>query len=362
MALRRHLRQGLPLRACARQLSASAAVPETMRALVVHDTGGAEQLKLESAYPVPALVDGQVLVANQYSGVNFIDTYHRGGLYPRELPFICGQEGAGVVAATTPAAEAQGIALGDRVAYSVLGAYCEYTAVPAAKILQVPDGVGLDVANACLTQGLTAHYLTHECHAGLVKEGEWMLIHGVGSGACQWAAQIAKIKGYKVIGTTSTSKADIGQATGVDELIVLDEAPGTSYEDYTSQDIVAQVMEMTGGAGAKCVIDGIGLATYEISLDCLARRGVFISNASGAVPAYPPLRHIAKSSFMTRPKLLDYTVDREELLYRANDIFGWIADGSLRVTIDKTFPLADGPAAHEYLEAGLSRGKLVYEL
>lgn len=344
--------------------SSSSSVPETMRALVVHDVGGPDKLTLEDTYPVPTLADGQVLVANHYSGVNFIDTYHRGGLYPRELPFICGQEGAGVVAATTPVAEEQGIKLGDRVAYSVLGAYCEYTAVPAAKILKVPETVGLDVANACLTQGLTAHYLTHECHAGLVQKGEWMLIHGVGSGACQWAAQIAKIKGYKVIGTTSTSKAEIGMATGVDELIVLDEAPGTSYEDYASKDIVAQVMKITEGAGVKCVIDGIGLATYEISLDCLARRGIFISfgNASGAVPAYPPLRHIAKSSFMTRPKLLDYTTDREELLYRANDLFNWIADGNLKVSIDKTFPLAEGPAAHEYLEAGLSRGKLVYEL
>jgi NADPH2:quinone reductase len=139
--------------------------------------------------------------------------------------------------------------------------------------LVVQDGIGLDVANACLTQGLTAHYLTHDAHAQLIQPGEWMLIHGVGSGACQWAAQMAKIKGYKVIGTTSTSKEAVGAATGCDELIVLDEAPGTSYEDYTSKDIVAKVMEVTGGAGCKAVIDGIGLATFDISMDCLARRG-----------------------------------------------------------------------------------------
>lgn len=135
------------------------------------------------------------------------------------------------------------------------------------------DGIGLDVANACLTQGLTAHYLTHDAHAQLIKPGEWMLIHGVGSGACQWAAQMAKIKGYKVIGTTSTSKEAVGAATGCDELIVLDEAPGTSYEDYTSKDIVAKVLEVTDGVGCKAVIDGIGLATFDISMDCLARRG-----------------------------------------------------------------------------------------
>ena len=142
-------------------------------------------------------------------------------------------------------------------------------------------------------------------------------------------------QGYKVIGTTSTSKAEIGAATGCDELIVLDEAPGTSYEDYTSQDIVGKVMEVTDGVGCKAVVDGIGLATYEISLDCLARRGIFITfgNASGAVPAYPPLKHIGKSSFMTRPKLLDYTVDRAELLSRADDIFGWIEAGELNVSV-----------------------------
>ena len=194
-------------------------------------------------------------------------------------------------------------------------------------------------------------------------------------------------QGYKVIGTTSTSKAEIGAATGCDELIVLDEAPGTSYEDYTSQDIVGKVMEVTDGVGCKAVVDGIGLATYEISLDCLARRGIFITfgNASGAVPAYPPLKHIGKSSFMTRPKLLDYTVDRAELLSRADDIFGWIEAGELNVSVrpsaqphpsppwhslrmvrplqvDKTFELAEAVQGHEYLEAGLSRGKLVYRV
>jgi len=357
------------LRRCAlpRNARAFSTVPSTMRAAVVHKTGGAEVLTVENAYPVPELADGQALVKNDFAGINFIDTYHRGGLYPRDLPFIGGQEGGGYVAATTPGAEAAGVKVGDRVAYSVLGTYCEYTAVPAAKLLTVPENIGLDVAQACLTQGLTAHYLTHDAHAGLIQEGEWMLIHGVGSGACQWAAQMAKLKGYKVaqvIGTTSTSKAEIGAATGVDELIVLDEADGTSYEDYTSKDIVAMVNDITGGAGCKAVIDGIGLATYEISLACLAQRGIFITfgNASGAVPAYPPLKHIAKSSFMTRPKLLDYTRDRAELLSRADDIFGWIDSGDLNVTVDKSYPLSEAVEGHQYLEAGLSRGKVVYEI
>ena len=303
---------------------------------MVRETGPSSVMKVEHDYPVPKLAPGGVLVANKYSGINFIDTYHRSGLYKRELPFIGGQEGGGFVAAVTPEAEAQGVKVGDRVAYSsVFQTYAEYTAVPANKCVTVPEEVPLDVAVSCGVQGMTAHYLTHSAHAGLVKPGEWMLIHGTGSGTCQWAAQMAKLRGYKVIGTCSESKQDIARATGVDELIVYKEAPGTSYEDYSSVDLVPKVMEITGGEGVKAVIDGIGLATWETSIEVLARRGIFVSfgNASGAVPAFPPLRFINKSGFLTRPKLNDYTVTREELLSRANDIYGWINKGDLKVAV-----------------------------
>ena len=257
----------------------------------MRETGPSSVMKVEHDYPVPKLAPGGVLVKNKYSGINFIDTYHRSGLYKRELPFIGGQEGGGFVAAVTPEAEAQGVKVGDRVAYSsVFQTYAEYTAVPANKVVTVPEEVPLDVAVSCGVQGMTAHYLTHSAHAGLVKPGEWMLIHGTGSGTCQWAAQMAKLRGYKVIGTCSESKQDIARATGVDELIVYKEAPGTSYEDYSSVDLVPKVMEITGGEGVKAVIDGIGLATWETSIEVLARRGIFVSfgNASGAVPAFPP--------------------------------------------------------------------------
>ena len=308
---------------------------------MVRETGPSSVMKVEHDYPVPKLAPGGVLVANKYSGINFIDTYHRSGLYKRELPFIGGQEGGGFVAAVTPEAEAQGVKVGDRVAYSsVFQTYAEYTAVPANKCVTVPEEVPLDVAVSCGVQGMTAHYLTHSAHAGLVKPGEWMLIHGTGSGTCQWAAQMAKLRGYKVIGTCSESKQDIARATGVDELIVYKEAPGTSYEDYSSVDLVPKVMEITGGEGVKAVIDGIGLATWETSIEVLARRGIFVSfgNASGAVPAFPPLRFINKSGFLTRPKLNDYTVTREELLSRANDIYGWINSGDLKVAVRTRHP------------------------
>jgi NADPH2:quinone reductase len=335
-----------------------------MKAAVVRETGDAHALKVETDFPTPTLKPGQVIVKNQYAGINFIDTYHRKGMYARDLPFIGGQEGGGTVAAVSEEAKNQGIKVGDRVAYSVFGSYAEYTAVPAAKLLPVPEGVGLDVATSCVVQGLTAHYLTTSAHADLIKEGEWCLIHGVGGGTCQWAAQMAKIRGFKVIGTCSKGKEEISRKLGCDDLIVLNEVAGTSYEDYESVDIVKRVMEVTDGKGVKCVIDGIGKSTVDISIDSLAHRGIFVSfgNASGAVPAFPVLRLIGKSAYVTRPKLLDYTVTRDELVWRANEIFGWLKEGKLQVSVDTVFPLDQAAEGHLYLEAGKSKGKVLYEI
>lgn len=338
---------------------------------------------------------GQVIVKNEFAGINFIDTYHRSGLYARDLPFVGGQEGGGTVAAVSDEAAAQGIKVGDRVAYSVFGSYAEYTAVPAAKLLPVPESVSLDVATSCVVQGLTAHYLTTSAHANLIQSGEWCLIHGVAGGTCQWAAQMAKLRGFKVIGTAPKGKRDVAEPLGCDELILLDEVPGTSYEDYSSVDVVKAVQEITDGKGVKCVIDGIGKATVDISIDSLARRGIFVSfgNASGAVPTFPVLRLIAKSAYVTRPKLLDYIVDREELVWRANEIFGWLSEGKLKgklsfgvkgttlplllrfhlshvfdsfvlfsVSVDTTFPLDQAAEGHIYLEAGKSKGKVLYSI
>jgi len=335
-----------------------------MKAAAVREPGDAHALKVENDFPTPELKAGGVIVKNEYAGINFIDTYHRKGLYPREFPFIGGQEGGGTVAAVSEEAAAEGVKVGDKVAYSVFGSYAQYTAVPAAKLLPVPDGVGLDVATACVVQGLTAHYLTCSAHADLIKVGEWCLIHGVGGGTCQWAAQMAKIKGYKVIGTCAKGKEDVAKKLGCDELIVLDEVPGMSFEDYESVDIVAKVMEITDGKGVKSVIDGIGKSTMDISIDSLAHRGIFISfgNASGAVPAFPVLRLIKKSAYVTRPKLLDYTTSRAELEERAGDIFGWLKEGKLNVSVDTCFPLEQAAEGHLYLEEGRSKGKILYKI
>jgi NADPH:quinone reductase len=326
--------------------------------------GDADALKVELDFPTPKLTPGGVIVKNEFAGINFIDTYHRKGLYARDLPFIGGQEGGGIVAAVSDEASKQGVKVGDRVAYSVFGSYAEYTAVPASKLLPVPDDIGMDVATSCVVQGMTAHYLTTSAHADLIKSGEWCLIHGVAGGTCQWAAQMAKLQGFKVIGTAPVGKRDVAEATGCDELILLNEAQGTSYEDYASVDVVAKVMEITGGQGVKCVIDGIGKATMDISIDSLARRGIFVSfgNASGAVPPFPVLRLIGKSAYVTRPKLLDYTVDRDELVWRSSEVFGWLSQGKLKVSVDAVFPLEQAAEGHKYLEAGKSKGKVLYSV
>lgn len=337
-------------------------IPATMKAVVVHSAGDARALTVEPSFPTPVLEPGQVLVRNEFAGINFIDTYHRKGLYPRKYPFVAGQEGGGVVVQTTP--EAQNISVGDRVAYITLGSYSEFTAVPCGKVVPLPDDMEIDVAVACMTQGLTAHYLTTSAHANLIVKGEWCLIFAIASGTCQWAAQMAKARGYKVIGTCSKGKADAAAFSNCDELIVLEEQDSASYADYTSVDIHKKVMAITGGVGVKCIIDGVGKSTVDISLDCLAARSIFISfgNASGAVPAFPLLRLIKKSAFVTRPKLNDYTANHEELMTRVNEVFGWVKDGTLNMSVDKVFALEDAAEGHLYLESGKSRGKLLYKV
>lgn len=201
--------------------------------------------------------------------------------------------------------------------------------------------------------GLTAHYLSSSICDGIAKPGDWVLIYAVGGGTGQWTAQMCKLRGFKVIGTTSKCKAE--QVNDIcDELIVLENEPFKSYADYASVDVVSKVMGFTNGQGCKLIIDGVGKATYEISLKCVARRGLFVSfgNASGAVPAFPVLKLLPKSAYVTRPKLNDYVSTREELLERAREVFEWVQQGKLQMKVDKVFPLEDVRHGHEYLESG----------
>ena len=335
----------------------------TMKAVVIHQHGDASTLVVETDYPSPSkesLTEGEVLIQNHFAGLNFIDTYYRSGLYKQDLPFIGGQEGGGMIIKST----VKEFKEGDLVVYMGFGSYAEYTKVSASKVILLPEGMDMKVAIACMVQGLTAHYLVTDATAGLIKPGEWCLIFSVGSGTTQWAAQMAKLQGYKVIGTTSKTKVDAVPKGFVDELIVLETAEGKTYADYDSVDIVQKVMEITNGRGCKCIIDGVGKSTSDIAIASIAQRGIWITfgNASGPVPPISVLSLTPKSAFCTRPKLGDYIGTREELDARANDVFRWIASGELQVSVDKVFTLDQAPDGHLYLESGQSRGKILFQL
>ena len=318
----------------------------------------------------PTLSPNHALVRNVYAGLNFIDTYHRSGLYPRQKPFILGQEGVGVIVSLGESTgdeeekEEEKLQIGQRVVYSAFGSYAEYTLVPLSQIVAIPSSMDNGTAIAAWVQGLTAHYLTTSAHANLVSSGDYMLIYSVGSGTGQWAAQMAKLKGYKVIGTCSSSKQSQARQCQCDELIVLSEAEGKSYADYESVDIVQKVMDITNGKGVKCILDGVGKSTYQVSLKALAPRGIFVSfgNSSGPVPPFPLSTLTAKSAFVTRPKLKDYIATRDELKSRMQEVFGWIQEGTLKISTDREFQLEQVQEAHEYMEAGKSRGKILIKI
>lgn len=346
----------------------SSSIPSQMKAIVVRETGAAtssQALHYQTDYPTPKLSKpGYALIKNKFSGINFIDTYHRQGLYPRAVPFVCGQEGGGIIVDIEK--DTHDFSIGDTVVYSCFETYAEYTLVPIEKLIKVPNGLSLETALACMVQGLTAHYLVSSAHANLIQKQEWCLIYSVGSGTCQWAAQMAKLRGYKVIGTTSSHKVHQAQLANCDELIVLQEAEGQSYADYehSHDEIISRVMHITSDQGVKCIIDGVGKSTSEISLNCLATRGIFISfgNASGPVEPFPLLRLTKKSAFVTRPKLLDYTSNKKELLERIDEIFAWVQNGALKIGIDQVFDLRDASLAHQYIESGKTKGKLLLKM
>lgn len=334
-----------------------------MKAVVIHQHGDASALVVETDYPAPSsesLTEGEVLVHNQFAGLNFIDTYYRSGLYKQDLPFIGGQEGGGVIVKST----VKDFKEGDMVVYMGFGSYAEYTKVPASKVIKLPEGMDMKIAIACMVQGLTAHYLVTDGTAGLIKPGEWCLIFSVGSGTTQWAAQMAKLQGYKVIGTTSKTKVDAVPKGSVDELIVLETAVGKTYADYDSVNIVKKVMDITNGQGCKCIIDGVGKSTTDVAIGSLAQRGIWITfgNASGPVPPISVLNLAPKSAFCTRPKLGDYISTREELDARAADVFRWVTSGELQVRVDKVFSLDEVSDGHAYLESGQSRGKVLFQI
>lgn len=312
-----------------------------MRAVRITRTGGPEVLDLveiETPRPGP----GEILVRNNAIGVNFIDTYHRTGLYPVKLPSGLGMEGAGVVEAV-----GEGVtrfSVGDLAAYASgpIGAYADQHVVKADRAVKPPAGVSAEAAAAALLKGMTAEFLLRRCYP--VRAGETILVHAAAGGVGSILVQWAKTLGAVVIGTVgSAAKAELARRHGCDHVIL-----------YREEDVAARVREITGGAGVPVAYDSVGAATFEGTLASLARRGLFVSfgNASGPVPPFAPARLSQMGSlFLTRPTLFDYVATTPELDASAQALFDVIASGAMEIEIGQTFPLAEVRRAHEALEA-----------
>jgi NADPH2:quinone reductase len=308
-----------------------------MRAVQIHRHGGPEVMEVADV-PAPEPGTGQVLVEVAAVGVNYRDVYEREGSYGGDLPAIVGVEGAGTV-----------VGSGERVAWvAAPGSYAEQVVVEAERAVPVPDGVSDEVAAAALLQGITAQYLTTATHG--VKAGENVLVHAAAGGVGSLLTQLVTMRGGRVIATTSTEeKAELARKSGAAEVI--------GYDGFAEQ-----LKELTDGAGADVVYDGVGAATFDESLAALRPRGdlVLYGAASGRVPPVDPMRlEDGGSLFLTRPSIRHHTATREELLRRAGDVFGWIADGKLDVRIGGRYPLEGARRAHEELEGRRTTCKLI---
>jgi NADPH2:quinone reductase len=295
--------------------------------------------------PKPEPVAGHALVKVEASGVNFIDTYQRSGLYKLPLPAILGSEGAGTVETGTLFKK------GDRVAWAMArGSYAEYALVPESYLVALPDTVSFREGAAAMLQGMTAHYLAYSTYP--LKQGDTALIHAAAGGTGRLLVQMAKLVGARVIGTVGNeAKAKLAREAGADEVIL-----------YSTEDFVAETRRLTDGKGVDVVYDSVGASTLMKSLDCVRPRGMAVSfgQSSGAVPAFEPLLLTQKGSlFFTRPSLGNYISERKELEWRASQIFQWIAEKKLVLRVEHVYQLAYAAQAHRDLEGRQTTGKLV---
>jgi NADPH2:quinone reductase len=319
-----------------------------MKAIQVQQTGGPEVMGLVEL-PVPEPKPNEAVVKLAASGVNFIDVYHREGRYKVALPFTPGQEGAGVV--TAVGKDASSVKVGDRVAWShLLGAYAEYEAIAADRLVPIPPGVNDQQAAAAMLQGMTAHYLAYDTYP--LKGGEIALVHAAAGGVGLLLVQMAHNIGARVIATVSTEeKAKLARDAGADEIIL-----------YTQADFESETKRLTGGKGVEVVYDSVGKTTFEKGLNILRPRGMMVlfGGSSGAVPPFDPISLTQKGSlFLTRPSLGNYIASREELVARSGAVFGMMTAGKLKLRIEHTYPLAEAQRAHRELEGRKTTGKLL---
>ena len=319
-----------------------------MKAIQVKKTGGPEALELVDIQ-VPQPKPNEAVVKSAASGVNFIDVYHREGRYPLALPFVIGQEGAGVVSAV--GAEVKSVTAGDRVAWTgIMGSYAEYVAAPADRLIKVPQGVSDREAAAVMLQGTTAHYLAYTTFP--LKRGDTALVHAAAGGVGLLLVQMAHNIGARVIGTVSTEeKARLAREAGADEIIF-----------YTQADFESETKRLTDGKGVDVVYDSVGKTTFEKGLNILRPRGMMVlfGGSSGAVPSFDPIILTQKGSlFLTRPSLQHYIATRADLEARTNALFEMIASKKLKLRIAHVYPLRDAQQAHRDLEGRKTTGKLL---
>ncbi len=319
-----------------------------MRAIQVKQVGGPEVMELAES-PVPQPKANEAVVKLAASGVNFIDVYFREGRYKTPLPFIPGQEGAGVV--TAVGSEASSVKAGDRVAWTgIQGAYSEYAVVPAERLVPIPQSVSDREAAAAMLQGMTAHYLSHDTYP--LKQGQTALVHAAAGGVGLLLVQMAHNIGARVIATVSTEeKAKLAHAAGAHEVIL-----------YTQSDFEAETKRLTGGKGVDVVYDSVGKTTFEKGLNILRPRGMMVlfGGSSGAVPPFDLVALSQKGSlYVTRPTLVNYIARRDELVARSGAVFGMLESGKLKLRIEHIYPLAEAQRAHRDLEGRKTTGKLL---
>ena len=319
-----------------------------MKAIQVKQPGGPEVLELVDV-PVPEPKANEAVVKLAASGVNFIDVYQREGRYKVPLPFVLGQEGAGVV--TAVGSNVTSLKAGDRVAWTgLLGGYAEYAAVPADRLVAIPAGVTDQQAAAAMLQGMTAHYLCHDTYP--LKRGETALVHAAAGGVGLLLVQMAHNIGARVLATVSTEeKAKLAREAGADEIIL-----------YTKSDFEAETRRLTNGQGVHVVYDSVGKTTFEKGLNVLRPRGMMVlfGGSSGAVPPFDLIALSQKGSlYVTRPTLVNYIASREELMSRSGAVFAMISSGKLKLRIAHTYQLAEAQRAHRDLEGRKTTGKLL---
>jgi len=317
------------------------------RAVRIHAFGDSSVMRDEEI-PDPTPKPGEAVVSIEAAGVNFLDVYHRSGVYPIPLPITLGQEGAGIVRSVGDGVTS--VKVGDRVAWTgIFGSYAEVNAVPANRLVHVPAGLATKQAAALMLQGITAHYLATSTYS--LKPGDTALVHAGAGGVGLLLTQIAKMRGARVIATVSTpEKAALSRAAGADEVIL-----------YSEQDVEAEVKRITDGRGVQVVYDSVGQATFDKSLNSLASRGMLVlfGQSSGKPDKIYPTALQKGSYFLTRPTIVHYAAERAELDERTSDLFTWVQDGRLRLRMEFEFPLRDAGAAHDALEGRKTTGKIL---